>query len=53
MTTTRISLRLNAPRSKVYGALLDARAVATWMVPDGMTSQVHEFETGIPACRAR
>ena len=43
MTTTRISLRLNAPRSKVYGALLDARAVATWMVPDGMTSQMHEF----------
>ena len=48
MTTTRISRRLNASRSKVYGALLDGRAVATWMVPDGMTSQVHEFETADP-----
>jgi uncharacterized protein YndB with AHSA1/START domain len=28
----------------VYRALLDARAVATWMVPTGMTSQVHTFE---------
>jgi uncharacterized protein YndB with AHSA1/START domain len=24
--------------------LLDARAVATWMVPDGMTSHVHAFD---------
>jgi uncharacterized protein YndB with AHSA1/START domain len=44
MTTTRISRRLNAPRLKVYRALLDPRAVATWMVPDGMTSQVHVFD---------
>ena len=28
----------------VYRALLDARAVATWMVPTGMTSRVHAFE---------
>ena len=28
----------------MYRALLDARAVATWMVPDGMTSQVHAFD---------
>ncbi len=34
---------MNAPRSIVYRALLDARAVATWMVPTGMTSHVHEF----------
>jgi uncharacterized protein YndB with AHSA1/START domain len=44
MTTTRISRRVNAPRPKVYRALLDARAVATWMVPTGMTSQVHAFD---------
>jgi uncharacterized protein YndB with AHSA1/START domain len=31
---------LNAPRAIVYRALLDARAVATWMVPTGMTSHV-------------
>jgi uncharacterized protein YndB with AHSA1/START domain len=44
MTATRISHRVNAPRPKVYRALLDARAVATWMVPTGMTSQVHAFD---------
>jgi uncharacterized protein YndB with AHSA1/START domain len=35
---------MNAPRAIVYRALLDARAVATWMVPTGMTSQVHAFD---------
>src|SRR5262250_270129 len=46
MTTasTRLSQQVNAPRANVYRALLDARAVATWMVPDGMTSHVHEFD---------
>jgi uncharacterized protein YndB with AHSA1/START domain len=28
----------------VYRALVDARAVAIWMVPNGMTSHVHAFE---------
>jgi uncharacterized protein YndB with AHSA1/START domain len=40
----RISRRVNAPRASVYRALLDARAVATWKVPTGMTSHVHEFD---------
>ena len=44
MKATRIHRRVNAPRSAVYRALLDARAVATWMVPAGMTSHVHAFE---------
>ena len=44
MSTTRISLHLNAPRARVYRALLDARAVATWKVPTGMTSHVHAFD---------
>jgi uncharacterized protein YndB with AHSA1/START domain len=35
---------VNAPRASIYRALLDARAVATWMVPTGMTSHVHEFD---------
>ncbi len=35
---------MNAPRAIVYRALLDARAVATWMVPTGMTSHVHAFD---------
>ncbi|HEX2035198.1 MAG TPA: SRPBCC family protein [Chloroflexota bacterium] len=44
MSPTRISRRVNAPRATVYRALLDPRAVATWMVPTGMTSQVHAFD---------
>jgi uncharacterized protein YndB with AHSA1/START domain len=40
----RLHRHVNAPRADVYRALLDARAIATWMVPDGMTSQVHEFD---------
>ncbi|HEV8700706.1 MAG TPA: SRPBCC family protein [Candidatus Polarisedimenticolia bacterium] len=44
MSATRISRRVNAPRASVYRALLDARAVARWMVPDGMTSHVHAFD---------
>jgi uncharacterized protein YndB with AHSA1/START domain len=35
---------VNAPRANVYRALLDARAVATWKVPTGMTIHVHEFD---------
>jgi uncharacterized protein YndB with AHSA1/START domain len=44
VTSTHASRHVNAPRAAVYRALLDARAVATWMVPDGMTSHVHEFD---------
>ncbi|HET9233389.1 MAG TPA: SRPBCC family protein [Candidatus Eisenbacteria bacterium] len=41
---TSIRRKVNAPRAEVYRALLDPKAVATWMVPDGMTSHVHVFE---------
>jgi uncharacterized protein YndB with AHSA1/START domain len=44
VTSIRISRHVNAPRASVYRALLDAHDVATWMVPDGMTSEVHEFD---------
>ncbi|HEV7522531.1 MAG TPA: SRPBCC family protein [Candidatus Angelobacter sp.] len=44
MRSTRISRRLNASRAIVYRALLDACAVAQWMVPDGMSSHVHAFD---------
>ena len=44
MSATHVNQHVNAPRDRVYRALLDARAVATWMVPDGMTSQVHAFD---------
>ena len=42
--STRLSQYIAAPRAAVYRALLDPVAVAVWMVPDGMSSQVHEFE---------
>jgi uncharacterized protein YndB with AHSA1/START domain len=44
MTSTRITYHIRAPRATVYRALLDAEAVATWKVPDGMTCEVHQFD---------
>ena len=44
MRSTRVSLHVNAPRAKVYAALVDADAVAEWKVPTGMSCQVHEFD---------
>jgi uncharacterized protein YndB with AHSA1/START domain len=44
MYSTRTSHHVNAPRSDVYRALLDADAIAQWRVPAGMSSQVHEFD---------
>jgi uncharacterized protein YndB with AHSA1/START domain len=41
---TSVSHHVNAPREKVYRALLDVRAVEIWVVPTGMTSRVHEFD---------
>ena len=44
MSTTRITRHIAAPRAAVYRALVDAKAVEHWMVPAGMTSQVHAFD---------
>jgi uncharacterized protein YndB with AHSA1/START domain len=44
MSTTRITRHIAAPREAVYRALIDANAVQHWMVPDGMTSEVHSFD---------
>lgn len=44
MATTVVRQHVKAPRARVYRALLDARDVARWMVPDGMSSHVHVFE---------
>ena len=46
-TSTRISRHVKVPRAQVYRALLDSLAVATWMVPSGMTSRVHEFDARV------
>ncbi len=44
MSSTRVSRHVNAPRARVYRALVDANAIARWKVPSGMTSHVHAFE---------
>ena len=44
MSTTRVARHLNAPRAAVYRALIDGEAVRDWMVPNGMSSYVHEFD---------
>jgi uncharacterized protein YndB with AHSA1/START domain len=44
MSSTQIARHIQAPRTAVYHALLDAHAVAQWRVPAGMTSVVHEFD---------
>jgi uncharacterized protein YndB with AHSA1/START domain len=42
--STRVSHHVNAPRAAVYQALLDADAIASWRVPSGMSSHVHQFD---------
>lgn len=44
MGSTRVRRHVDAPRASVYAALIDARAIARWKVPNGMTSHVHAFE---------
>ena len=44
---TEVTRRLDAPPAVVYRALLDPRAIAIWMVPDGMTSRVHRFDSRV------
>lgn len=44
VTATLLTVSLNAPRQSVYHALSDPHAIATWMVPDGMTSHIHALE---------
>jgi uncharacterized protein YndB with AHSA1/START domain len=41
---------VKASRAEVYRALLDARAVAKWKVPTGMTCQVHMFDAHEGGC---
>jgi uncharacterized protein YndB with AHSA1/START domain len=35
---------VNAPRARVYQALVDPDEIARWRVPAGMSSLVHEFD---------
>ena len=47
MSTTRVTRHMRAPRAAIYRALVDPAAVARWMVPEGMTSEVHTFEARV------
>lgn len=42
--TTRVARFVAAPPEAVYRALIDPESVQHWMVPTGMTSQVHRFD---------
>lgn len=44
MRFTRVTQPVRAPRGRVYQALLDPEAVAAWIVPPGMRSEVHTFD---------
>ena len=44
MSSTRISVHLNASPAEVYRALVDPDAIARWRVPGGMRSHVHAFD---------
>lgn len=44
MRFTRVTEPVKAPAARVYQALIDPEAVATWMVPPGMRSEVHAFD---------
>ncbi len=44
MSSTAVSRTIRAPRAAVYRALIDPDAIARWRVPDGMRSEVHEFD---------
>ena len=44
MSTTELTRHIRAPRAAVYRALLDPDDVEHWMVPEGMTSEIHSFD---------
>jgi uncharacterized protein YndB with AHSA1/START domain len=44
MASTQITRHIRASPAAVYRALIDAQAIASWRVPVGMTSHVHEFD---------
>jgi uncharacterized protein YndB with AHSA1/START domain len=44
VATTELTRHVRAPRAAVYQALLDPADVRQWMVPEGMTSEIHAFD---------
>ncbi|HEX4559555.1 MAG TPA: SRPBCC domain-containing protein [Mycobacterium sp.] len=47
MTQTRVVRHIRASPESVYRALIDADAVASWRVPDGMNAIVHVFDARV------
>lgn len=41
---TQVSCQLNAPRERVYRALVDAGDVQRWRFPSEMSCEIHEWE---------
>jgi uncharacterized protein YndB with AHSA1/START domain len=41
--TTQLCYHINAPRDKVYSALINETDIQKWRVPNKMTSQIHYF----------
>jgi uncharacterized protein YndB with AHSA1/START domain len=44
MRSTKITRHINAPRSRVYNALIDPDLIPQWKVPTGMTCHIHSFD---------
>jgi uncharacterized protein YndB with AHSA1/START domain len=44
VSSTRARRHFNAPRARVYRALINADAIAEWKVPSEMTCHVHSFD---------
>ncbi len=44
MAATHVRRFIEAPRERVYAALVDPDAVSRWRFPAGMTCEVHEFD---------
>lgn len=42
--TTQTSRLINAPRMKVYNAIIDPETIPQWKVPDGMSLQIHHYD---------
>lgn len=47
MSSTRVVRVLRAPRERVFRALIDPDAIATWRVPAGMTAEIHRFDARV------
>jgi uncharacterized protein YndB with AHSA1/START domain len=44
VSSTRVSRHIAAPRATIYRALVDARSLAAWRAPAGMSAVVHELD---------